>query len=139
MSRRKPADRTSLRSLKTSSSFETFVIAQLSDLGDVVSRKMFGGVGLYCDGIFFGLIARDELYLKVDDQTRGSFEAAGSRPFRPYGDRAAAMQYYVVPLSVLESALDLTEWARRAVQVAAKAAELPRKSRKRPSATRRRS
>jgi hypothetical protein len=25
---------------------------------------MFGGVGLYCDGIFFGLIARDQLYLE---------------------------------------------------------------------------
>lgn len=119
--------------MKSSSGFETFVIAQLSELGEVVSRRMFGGVGLYCDGIFFGLIARDELYLKVDDHTRGLFEAAGSRPFRPYGDQGATMQYYAVPLAVLESALDLTEWARRAVRTAVKAAELPKRSRKRAS------
>lgn len=125
--------------MKSSSGFETFVIAQLSELGDVVPRKMFGGVGLYCDGVFFGLIARDELYLKVDDDTRGLFEEAGSRPFRPYGDRGGTMQYYVVPLAVLESALDLTEWARRAVRTAVRAAESARRPRKRASSRPRRS
>ena len=55
----------------TSSSFEVFVVDQLSELGTVTSRKMFGGVGLYCDDRFFGLIAHDQLYLKVDDSNRG--------------------------------------------------------------------
>ncbi len=106
------------KSLASSRAFEAFAIDQLAGIGDVVSRKMFGGVGLYCDGVFFGLIARDELYLKVDDSTRGVFVAEGSKPFKPYADRPVTMQYYAVPLSVLESAPELVRWAQRAIAVA---------------------
>src|SRR5918912_1531228 len=82
---------------------------------------MFGGVGLYCDGVFFGLIARDELYLKVDDTTRATFEAEGAKPFKPYADRPVTMQYYAVPISILESAPELVRWAERAIAVAGRA------------------
>jgi DNA transformation protein len=137
MPQRKLRTRRSLKSLASSSAFETFVIDQLSELGEVVPRKMFGGVGLYCDALFFGLIARDELYLKVDDQTRAFFESAGSAPFRPYDDRPGTMQYYVVPVGVLESAPDLLGWARRALAAASRAAESPRKRRKHSASKRR--
>jgi DNA transformation protein and related proteins len=106
------------KSLASSRQFEVFVADQLSGAGDIFARKMFGGVGLYCDGVFFGLIARDELYLKVDEATRGVFEAEGARPFKPYADRPVTMQYYSVPLSVLESAPELVRWARRAIATA---------------------
>jgi DNA transformation protein len=111
-----------MRSLGSAAGFEAFVIDQLSELGEVVPRPMFGGIGLYCDTLFFGIIARDELYLKVDDQTRGAFETAGSSAFRPYNDRPGSMQYYGVPLEVLESAPELVRWARRALATAARAA-----------------
>ena len=68
--------------------------------------------------MFFGIVARDALYLKVDEQTRSAFEAAGSIPFRPYGTRGGTIRYYSVPLAVLESAPELTRWARQAVTVA---------------------
>jgi DNA transformation protein len=138
MRRQRTPNRKPTKSLASSSGFEAFVIDQLSDLGDVLPRKMFGGVGLYCDALFFGLIARNELYLKVDDQTRPLFEAAASTPFRPYDDRPVTMQYYVVPISVLESAPDLVAWARRAVAAAARAAESARKPRKRVTSNRKR-
>jgi len=116
------------KSLASSWTFETFVIDQLAGAGDVISRKMFGGVGLYCDGVFFGLIARDELYLKVDDQTRDGFEAEGARPFKPYANRPVSMQYYAVPVSVLESAPELVRWAERAIAAACRAgADAPRR------------
>ena len=111
------------------SGFETFVVDQLADLGAVTSRKMFGGAGLYCDDLFFGLIARDQLYLKVDDQTRSAFEGEGCIPFQPFPDKPSTMQYYSVPVHVLESAPELVEWARRAVAVARRASTM--KSRKR--------
>jgi DNA transformation protein len=109
------------RSLRGTEGFTIFVLDQLADLGDVTARSMFGGVGLYSGDLFFGIIARDVLYLKVDDATRPAFEAAGSAPFAPYPDRPATMQYYEVPLAVLESAADLVGWARDAVAVAARA------------------
>ncbi len=110
-----------MRSLKCTEAFKTFVIEQLADLDDVVGRAMFGGVGLYQRGVFFGIIARDRLYLKVDDGNRPDYERAGARPFKPYRDRAGTMQYYEVPVDVLESTLDLTDWARKAVAAAKRA------------------
>jgi DNA transformation protein len=123
MPKRKAAARKRRKSMTSAAGFETFVIDQLSGLGEVVPRRMFGGVGLYCDGLFFALIARDELYLKVDDETRPFFEAAGSTAFHPYDDRPATMRYYSVPIAVLESAPELVGWARRAVGVASRAAD----------------
>jgi DNA transformation protein len=120
--RRKPAPVRTRKSLASSGAFESFVLDQLSDLGDVTSRKMFGGVGLNCDGYFFGIIALDELYLKVDERTRGAFETSGAHPFQPYADRPATFQYYSVPVEVLESAPELVKWARKAVGVARAAA-----------------
>lgn len=106
------------RSLRVSDAFKSFVLDQLADLGDVTSRSMFGGVGLYHRGVFFGIIARDVLYLKVDDRNRQDFERAGMKPFKPYPHRPATMQYYAVPVDVLESSVDLAAWARKSIAAA---------------------
>jgi DNA transformation protein len=139
MPQRKLPARARMKPLGSSAGFEAFVVDQLSELGEVVPRKMFGGTGLYCDGIFFGLIARDQLYLKVDAATRGVFEAAGSTPFRPYDDRPATMQYYVVPVEILEAAPDLVKWARRAVETAARATAKAGRPRQHGTSSRKRS
>jgi DNA transformation protein len=104
--------------LRVSDSFRAFVLDQLGGVGDVVPRSMFGGVGLYHQGVFFAIIAGDVLYLKVDDTTRRDYERAGTRPFMPYPERGGTMQYYAVPLGVLESSAELTRWAKRAIRVA---------------------
>jgi DNA transformation protein len=108
----------SLRSLKVSEGFKAFVLDQLSELGDVLPKAMFGGVGLYHRGVFFGIIARDTLFLKVDETNRTDYERAGSKPFKPYRDRPGTMQYYAVPLDVLESPIDLARWAQAAIAAA---------------------
>jgi DNA transformation protein and related proteins len=110
-----------LRSLHVSAAFKQFVLDQLEDLGDVHPRAMFGGCGLYSRGVFFAILAGDILYLKVDDETRGDYERAGSTAFKPFPDLPGTMGYYAVPVSVLESAPELVEWARRAVRVAERA------------------
>ena len=104
--------------LAVSESFRRFVLDQLEELGDVTARAMFGGVGLYHRAVFFGIIAGDVLYLKVDETTRADYERAGMAPFRPYPKRSVTMRYYAVPLEVLESAGELARWARRSVAVA---------------------
>lgn len=108
--------------LRVTDTYKRFVLDQLGEVGDLEPRSMFGGVGLYCRGLFFGIVAGDVLYLKVDDTTRGDYERAGMGPFRPYPERGGTMQYYAVPLDVLESAEELAQWARRAVDVAKRAA-----------------
>jgi DNA transformation protein len=110
-----------LRSLRVSDAFKTFVLDQLESFGEVTPRAMFGGVGLYHDSTFFGILARDILYLKVDDENRPEYEEAGMEPFRPYPNRTTTMHYYAVPVDVLESPRDLARWARRAFEAARRA------------------
>jgi DNA transformation protein len=118
MAARKTPSNTRPNPLKVSAGFRQFALDQLAEVGDVEPRAMFGGVGLYHRGIFFGILAGDTLYLKVDETTRGDYERAGMGPFMPYPERGGTMQYYAVPLEVLESAVELEKWARRAIAVA---------------------
>ena len=106
------------RSLKVSDGFKSFVLDQLGELGDVTPKSMFGGIGLYYRGVFFGILARDMLYLKVNDTNLADYQRAGMKPFRPYPNRSGTMRYYSVPLDVLESPPDLAAWARKAIAVA---------------------
>lgn len=128
---RRTMARKAVRPLRNSRGFEAFVLDQFAGLGDVTAKPMFGGLGLYCGDRFFAIVARDVLYLKVDDETRPSFARLGSRPFTPYADRPGTMQYYEVPISILEDTDDLLRRARGAVAAAERARAAPAKRVKR--------
>jgi DNA transformation protein and related proteins len=127
-----------LRTLRVSKGFRTFVLDQLEPFGEVAPRDMFGGVGLYCRGMFFGILAADVLYLKVDETNKSDFERAGSKPFTPFADRSGTMQYWAVPLGVLESPPELVEWARKAVAVAERTPRKKTRPAKKKTAAKRR-
>ena len=84
---------------------------------------MFGGVGIYADKLFFALIDDDTLYFKVDDSNRPDFERLGMKPFQPYGEGGEIMQYYQVPIDLLEDLEALRPWAEKAIAVAARKAK----------------
>jgi DNA transformation protein len=110
-----------LKSMLVSMGFREFVLDQLGGIPDLRAKAMFGGVGLYAGDVFFGMMAADLLYFKVDDSNRREYEATGSKPFAPYADPAAmtmTMPYYSVPADVLESAPTLVAWAKKAIAVA---------------------
>ena len=91
----------------------------LADFGPVTARRMFGGAGLFRDGVMFGLVADDTLYLKADERNRPDFEAAGMPPFTyARGDRDFSMSYYLAPPDVVEDADGLAAWARKAFDAA---------------------
>ncbi len=98
--------------------YREFALEQLEGLGEITGRRMFGGYGIYCDGLFFALIDNDTLYLKVDDSNRPDFEALGLKPFRPFPDKPTSMQYYPAPPEVLEDRDELHSWAARSVEAA---------------------
>jgi DNA transformation protein len=105
--------------VSVSDDYRDFVLEQLAGAGRVTPRRMFGGVGLYLDGLFFALIDDDTLYFKTDDSNRPRFQRAGSQPFCPYPDRPDyQMGYWQVPAEVLEDADELKLWAREALAVA---------------------
>jgi DNA transformation protein len=105
--------------MAVSKGYRDYIIEQLHGLGPVTVRRMFGALGLYADGLFFGLIDDDQLYLKVDETNRGRFEDRGSKAFAPMPGKAS-MNYFAVPEDVLEDPSDLAEWARLSVAVAAR-------------------
>jgi DNA transformation protein and related proteins len=113
--------------LHVSAGFRQFVLDQLAEVMDVTPRAMFGGVGLYAEDVFLGIIAGDELYLKVDDTNRPDFEAAGMHPFKPYPHRPTTMQYYATPIAVVESPAELKLWAGKSVAAARRAAAKSRR------------
>jgi DNA transformation protein and related proteins len=119
--------------MAVSETYLGFVIDQLAGIGCVRSKRMFGGVGLYADELFFALLDDNSLYFKVDDSNRADFEARGMGPFRPFRDKPELeMGYYAVPADVIDDAEELVAWARKALRVAAAA---PRKAKRRKRAT----
>ncbi|HTG18023.1 MAG TPA: TfoX/Sxy family protein [Blastocatellia bacterium] len=120
--------------MPVSKEYLEYVLDQLECIGPVVSKRMFGGIGLYSDGLFFGLIDDDILYFKVDDATRPGYLKAKANPFDPYGDGNGSMSYYSVPVEVLEDTDELKVWARASVEAARRKAanrkpRAPRKKR----------
>lgn len=116
--------------MPVSDGFLAYVSEQLGQVTRLSTKRMFGGVGLYADTIFFGIIDDDELYFKVGDSNRAMFEECGMEPFRPYKDERS-MNYYQVPADVLEDLDELVVWVRDAVEVGRASKRSKRKPRKR--------
>ncbi len=104
-----------------SSSYKTWVLEQLGTIRPVTGRAMFGGLGIYAEGLFFALADDDRLYFKVDDTTRPAFVAAGMGAFDPFRDGRTMEGYYEVPGEVLEDEAALAQWMDRALGVAIRA------------------
>lgn len=103
--------------------FRDFALEQLrrATPATITHRAMFGGVGVYADGLFFALMDDDVVYFKVDETNRPDFERHGMRPFLPYGDPDRPMRYWQLPGEVLEEPAELARWVERAVEVARRA------------------
>jgi DNA transformation protein and related proteins len=104
--------------------FRDYLLELFERFGPIRIKAMFGGFGLYSGDIFFGLVADERVYLKVDDTTRGDFEAEGKTHFTfklKSGD-IGAMSYYEIPDRLYDDPDDLALWTRKAVDVALRAA-----------------
>jgi DNA transformation protein and related proteins len=116
--------------MPVSSDYLSYVLEQLAGLPRITSRRMFGGIGLYSDALFFGLIDNDTLFFKVNDSNRGDYVARNMAAFRPFPDKPdLSMSYFAVPADALEDRDELAVWARKSIAVAA-AAPKPRARRK---------
>jgi DNA transformation protein len=118
--RRNERGRAGAARMPTSPEFRAHVFNLLEPLGHVEAKRMFGGVGFFYRGLMFALIAGDVLHLRIDEASRGAYEAAGSGPFtykRAGVDRAIG-SYWRVPDEVLEDEASFVAWARRAAEAA---------------------
>jgi DNA transformation protein len=116
----------------SSSQFAEYVVHDLlGHLPGITSRAMFGGYGIYADGIVFAVIADGRLFMKVDDSNRGDYEAAGSVPFTytMKDGGKSTMGYWELPESIAEQRPLLTTWVQKSIAVAraAKQKKAPKK------------
>ena len=103
--------------------YKEFVAELFSCVGPVHVRSMFGGAGVFAPleggDVMFGLVARETVFLKVDETNISDFEAEDSRPFT-YGreGKRSSMSYYEMPERLYDDPEELMIWARKSLNVA---------------------
>ncbi len=118
------------RPMATSPHYRDYIKECLSGIGNVSVRSMFGGTGIFLDGVMFGLIADDVLYFKVDDINKQDYIAEEMSPFTYGGkEKPVEMSYWTAPDRLFDDADDMEIWARKAFDAALRNRK-PKRSRK---------
>ena len=88
------------------------LVEELTPLGHVTSKKMFGGVGIFGDNKMFLIVdSQGTVFLKANESTSDEFERGG-------GEKHGRMPYWSVPVVVLADPETFAAWARRARDLA---------------------
>ncbi len=108
--------------MAVSAAFREHVTDLFATFGEVKIKLMFGGAGVYYKDQMFALLAGERIFLKVNEETRGAFEAERCKPFVfESKDGETIMTSYVeVPPRLLDDTDELARWAQRAYEAAVK-------------------
>lgn len=103
--------------------FVSYVVDMMQTIGPVYSKKMFGGHGIFLEGLMFALIADNELYLKADRESEGDFSERGLEPFT-YNKKGKLieMSYFQAPEEAMEDSEIINEWGNKGYRAALRAA-----------------
>ncbi len=97
--------------------------ALFAPFGAVAVRRMFGGHGIYADGLCFAIQGEGEVYLKVDAVNEAAFVAAGSKPFvYDAKGKAMTMSFWRLVESAYDDEDELKRWAGLGLAAARRAA-----------------
>jgi DNA transformation protein and related proteins len=101
-----------------------FIHDLFAPFGPVIIRRMFSGAGIFRDGLMFGLIVRDVIYLKADESSTGDFEREGCGPFTYVRGKKSgrpkqhALPFWRLPERLYDEPDELADWARKAFEAA---------------------
>jgi DNA transformation protein len=98
--------------------------------GAIQARRMFGGFGMYVNGQIVGIIVRERIYLKTDDESRKAFIAEKCKPFtyQKRTGKGVSLRYYAIPERLYDDPEEFAAWVDRAhAIVPAKPAKKKRK------------
>ncbi|RJQ14353.1 TfoX family protein [Candidatus Parcubacteria bacterium] len=105
----------------SSKDFHDYIIKDVFlDIPGITSKRMFGGYGLYKDGIFFAIISDDAIYFKVGPNNQADFEKKGSKPFTyaKKDGKQVVMSFWEFPPDVMEDKEELKDWVEKSVEAA---------------------
>ena len=107
-----------------SDGFAEFLREQLTPLGRVTMRRMFGKTGVFCDGLMLGMVRDDTLYVRVDDHNRAAFKEAQSFPPLSYEKKGCNidLSFWRAPERLFDEPDELVAWARAALAAARRVA-----------------
>ncbi len=107
-----------------SDSFAEFLREQLAPLGRVAMRRMFGKTGVFSDGLMFGMVTDNMLYLRVDDHNRAAFKEAEAFPPLSYEKQGGTIDlaFWRAPERLFDEPDELVAWARLALAAARRVA-----------------
>lgn len=101
--------------------FSDYVVELLAGLGRVEARRMFGGAGLFRDGVMFGVLLNDVVYFRVDDALQADLTAQGSEPWvYTRNGEAREMGYWRMPETAADDPDEAVDVARRSYAAAVK-------------------
>jgi DNA transformation protein len=104
------------------SEFAEYVAELLAPQGRILVRRMFGGHGVYCDGLFIAILSGETLYFKADEASRREFENLNCAQFSyARAGKTARLGFYAAPAESLESPALIIPWAHLALQAALRA------------------
>lgn len=115
---------------KASDEFADYLRDLLRPLGPIRLRRMFGGYGIYADELFFAVVVEEQLYFKVDAETRPVFEAEGLEEWVYLREgKPMHMNYFRPPEAVFDEEDELLRWGRLALAAARRACKPKKPSR----------
>jgi DNA transformation protein and related proteins len=118
-----------------------FIYDLFAPFGQVTIRRMFSGAGIFRNGLMFGLIVRDVIYLKADESTVPDFEREDCKPFTYIRGKNSsrptehALPFWRLPERLYDEPDELVDWARKAFAVAERKKLAPRKRARAAKAT----
>ncbi len=112
--------------------FANFVVELMAGFAPVQAKRMFGGFGIFWQGLMLGIIIEDKLYFKVDDASEPRFVQRGLARFQyeSKGGRTASLRYCEAPPEVYDEPEHMAEWTRLAYECAVRQQKRPARARK---------
>lgn len=88
-------------------------------LGNVKSRSMFGGFGVFVDDTMFALVVNNRLHMRANDQSADKFKQQGYQPYI-YKKRGfpVVTKYFALPEECWKNPQEILQEARIALQIA---------------------
>jgi len=109
-----------------------FIRELFSQFRPVTVQRMFGGAGIYAEGLMFALVFDDAIYLRVDEASIPDFEREGSKPFvyprakSPGRVGRPSTSFWRLPDRLYDDPDELAVWAGRALAIAERKKAAPR-------------
>ncbi|MDT8446323.1 MAG: TfoX/Sxy family protein [bacterium] len=100
--------------MAVSQDFLDYCLDQFAEMPELTFKRMFGGAGLYSQGVIFAALSDDRIFLRTDPLNLAAYQAEGAEAFAPMS--GSKMPYHELPPQVLENPASALQWGLEAYQ-----------------------